>query len=73
MGRRGRELTDGCRPDQDPRLLWVLVQPPEALDLTPSTRDEELENFWSAINNTGGHVILGPGVKTRPELAFFPG
>lgn len=65
-------MTDVCRPDQDPKLLWLLVQPPEALDLTPSNSDE-LETFWSTMDKTDAKVILGPVVKTRPQLALVPG
>lgn len=60
-------MTDVCR------LRWLLVQHPEALDLTPSISDEALETFWSIIDNTDAKVILGPVVKTRPELALFLG
>ena len=51
----------------------ALGSAPEAPDLTPSISDEALETFWSIIDNTDAKVILGPVVKTRPELALFLG
>lgn len=51
----------------------ALCTAPEALDLTPSTCDEELENFWSTVNKTDANIISGPVEKMRPALALFPG
>ena len=56
-----------------PGFLWLVGQPPRALDLTPYTSDEEFENFWSTINNTDAEVSLDSVVKTRLDLALLPG